>query len=183
MPGRGRAGHSDRGTLGLHGLILGLPLLRLPPISFPAPSLRAPRKQGTLHNGVLCSRAHRLGGFPEVSTGSTQGQNPRPPMDGAELRKPQRRGCGPAHCMLLVGLPGLVPALLLPPSCRPQLCPRGSQAWLPPVPCRDQNSKTSVAGKPLAVRYFGLHPCTAKGMSSIPGGETKILQATRHHQK
>lgn len=124
--------------------LLGGPLLRLPPTSFPAPSLWAPRKQRTLHNGVLCSRAHTLGGFPEVSTGSAQGQNPRPPMDGAELR----RGCSPAHCKLLVGLPGLVPALLLPPSCRPQLCPRGSQARLPPVPAEIRTARPVGLGVP-----------------------------------
>ena len=102
-------------------------------------------------------------------------------MDGAELR--DGGAAQPTAHSWWGSLDSFVPALLLPPSCRPELCPRRSQERLPPVLCRNQNSKTSRAGSSPAIWYFGLYTFTAKGMGSVPGGETKILQATRHRQK
>ena len=181
MPGRGRAGQGGRGTLGLHGLTLG----GGPSSGCPLPASQPPvcgLPESREHCTVACS-APELTGW-GASLRSAQGphkvRTQGPPHGWGRA---QRWGCGPAHCTLLVGLPGLVPALLLPPSCRPELCPRRSQARLPPVLCRNQNSKTSRAGSSPAIWYFGLYTFTAKGMGSVPGGETKILQATRHRQK
>ena len=38
-------------------------------------------------------------------------------------------------------------------------------------------------GNSLVVQWLGLHAFTAEGPGSIPGRETKILQATWHDQK
>ena len=38
-------------------------------------------------------------------------------------------------------------------------------------------------GNSLAVQWLGLCAFTAEGLGSIPGWETKFLQATRHSQK
>ena len=38
-------------------------------------------------------------------------------------------------------------------------------------------------GNSLLVQWLGLHAFTAKGMGSIPGRGTKILQAVRHMAK
>ena len=100
MPGRARAGQGDRGTLGLHGLTLGCPSSGCPrSASQPPVCCKLPESRG--HCTVGCS-APELTGW-EASLRSAQGPHrsePKaPPMDGAELRKPQRRGCGPAHCI------------------------------------------------------------------------------------
>lgn len=50
-------------------------------------------------------------------------------------------------------------------------------------PLQKSEQQDQCGWKSLAVRYFGLHPCTAKGMSSTLVEKLKILQATRHHQK
>ena len=43
--------------------------------------------------------------------------------------------------------------------------------------------KWSILGTSLAVQWLRLHASTAGGMGSIPGGGTKIPQATGHGQK
>ena len=40
-----------------------------------------------------------------------------------------------------------------------------------------------ISGNSLAVQWLRLHAFTAKGMSSIPGQGTKILQAVQYGQK
>lgn len=128
MPGRGRAGQGDRGTLGLHGLTLGCPSSGCPRSASQPPVCRLPESRG--HCTVGCS-APELTGW-EASLRSAQGPHrsePKgPPMDGAELRKPQRRGCGSAHCMHAPGgapwtRPSPSPATCLQVSALPQRKP------------------------------------------------------------
>lgn len=143
MPGRGRAGWPGRsGPPRPHSW--GAPSSGCPLPASQPPVCGLPESREHCTMGCSAPELTRWGASLRSAQGPHKVRTQGPPMDGAELR----RGCSPAHCKLLVGLPGLVPALLLPPSCRPQLCPRGSQARLPPVPAEIRTARPVGLGVP-----------------------------------